>query len=367
MTPAELDRWHLTRALELALQGQGSVEPNPMVGCVIARGAEIIGEGWHRKFGGPHAEVEALRLAGPRAEGATMYVSLEPCCHEGKTPPCTEAIRAAGIRRVVAAMRDPFPLVAGGGFAQLEAAGIEFAVGEMESESRRLNAPYLKLIEWGRPWVIGKWAMSLDGKIATRSGESQWISNERSREVVHKLRGRVDAIVVGRETVLRDDPQLTARPAGSRTALRVVLDTHASLGLDMKLIRTAQDTPVMVVVSEKSAAERRHRLTDAGCEVLVCPGETHVQRLAVFLAELGRRRMTNVLVEGGGRVLGSLLDMREIDEAHVFIAPKLIGGLGAPGPVAGDGFAALSDALKLDSPAIELLDGDVYIQGRVKK
>jgi diaminohydroxyphosphoribosylaminopyrimidine deaminase/5-amino-6-(5-phosphoribosylamino)uracil reductase len=367
MSPAEIDRWHLERTLELALQGQGSVEPNPMVGCVIARGAEIIGEGWHRKFGGLHAEAEALRVAGPRAAGATMYVSLEPCCHHGKTPPCTDSIIAAGIKRVVAAMRDPFPLVAGGGLAQLEAAGIEVAVGELEADARRLNAPYLKLVEWGRPWVIAKWAMSLDGKIATRTGESQWISNETSRAVVHKIRGRVDAIIVGRETVLRDDPQLTARPAGPRTALRIVLDTNALLSHETKIVRTAGESPVLVVVSHKSAADRRARLRDAGCDVFVCSGETHAERLREMLDELGRCRLTNVLVEGGGRVLGSLLDLREIDEAHVFIAPKLIGGLGAPGPVAGEGLAALADSLKLDSPAIELLEGDVYVRGRVKK
>jgi diaminohydroxyphosphoribosylaminopyrimidine deaminase / 5-amino-6-(5-phosphoribosylamino)uracil reductase len=367
MTPSELDRWHLKRTLELAIQGQGCVEPNPMVGCVIARGAEIIGEGWHRKFGGPHAEVEALRLAGQRAAGATMYVSLEPCCHEGKTPPCTKAIVAAGIRRVVAAMRDPFPQVAGGGLAELQAAGVEVAVGELEAEARWLNAPYLKLVERGRPWVMAKWAMTLDGKIATRTGESQWISNERSRAIVHQLRGRVDAIAVGRETVLRDDPRLTARPAGPRTALRIVLDTNASLPPEMKIVRTARELPVLVVVSQKASADRRARLADAGCEVFVCPGETHAQRLREMLDELGRRRLTNVLVEGGGRVLGSLLDIREIDEAHVFIAPKLIGGLGAPGPVAGEGLAMLGEALKLDRPAIELIDGDVYVSGRVVK
>lgn len=367
MTPQEIDRWHLQRALELAVQGQGCVEPNPMVGCVIARGAEIIGEGWHRAFGGPHAEVEALRLAGPRAAGATMYVSLEPCCHHGKTPPCTDTIRAAGIRRVVAAMRDPFPQVDGGGLTQLEAAGIEVAVGELELEARRLNAPYLKLVERGRPWVIAKWAMSLDGKIATRTGESQWISNEKSRAVVHQIRGRVDAIIVGRETVLRDDPRLTARPAGSRRALRVILDTNASLPLDMKVVQTAKDSPVMVVTSKKSSAERRAKLQDAGCEVLVCSGESHAIRLGQLLDEFGRRRMTNVLVEGGGRVLGALLDIREIDEAHVFVAPKLIGGLGAPNPVAGEGIENIGNAINLDSPSIELLDGDVYVRGRVMK
>ena len=186
--------------MELAVRGQGEVEPNPMVGCVIVRGAEIIGEGWHRKFGGPHAEVEALRLAGRRAAGATMVVTLEPCCHQGKTPPCTRSIIAAGIRRVVVAQRDPFPQVNGSGLSELREAGVEVELGPMEDEARRLNSPYLKLLSRGKPWVLAKWAMTLDGKTATFTGSSQWISSPESRELVHALRGRVDAILVGRGT-----------------------------------------------------------------------------------------------------------------------------------------------------------------------
>ena len=187
MTPHELDIWHMRRALALAASGQGFVEPNPMVGCVIAHGAEIIGEGWHRRFGGDHAEIEALRLVDARAAGATLYVTLEPCCHFGKTPPCTRAIRAAGVRRVVAAMPDPFPQVAGGGMTELRAAGVEVELGLLENDARRLNAPYLKLIERGRPWVVAKWAMTLDGKIATHAGASRWITGRPARQAVHAL------------------------------------------------------------------------------------------------------------------------------------------------------------------------------------
>ena len=233
------DLWHMRRALELAAQGQGAVEPNPMVGCVIARGAEILGEGWHRRFGGAHAEVEALKLAGERARGATVYVTLEPCCHHGKTPPCTRAILDAGVARVVAAMPDPFPQVAGGGLAELRAAGIEVQSGVLEEEARKLNAPYLKLLSTGRPWIIAKWAMTLDGKIATAAGDSRWISCLDSRSIVHQLRGRVDAIVVGRGTAAADDPLLTARPPGPRTAMRIVVDTRASLSPQSQLVRTA--------------------------------------------------------------------------------------------------------------------------------
>jgi diaminohydroxyphosphoribosylaminopyrimidine deaminase/5-amino-6-(5-phosphoribosylamino)uracil reductase len=364
MDTDELDLWHMRRALELAAHGQGAVEPNPMVGCVVARGAEIIGEGWHRRFGGDHAEVEALRLAGARAAGATLYVTLEPCCHTGKTPPCTAAILAAGIRRVVAAMADPFPQVAGRGTAALQAAGVEVQVGPAAQQARALNAPYLKLLQHGRPWVIAKWAMTLDGKIATRTGQSQWISTPRSRQLVHALRGRVDAIVVGRETALRDDPLLTARPAGPRTAMRVVLDSRAALPSQSRLVRTAGQTPLLVAVGGEASSADCLRLREAGCEVLVCPGATPAARLDALLEEFGRRQLTNVLVEGGGQVLGSLLDARQIDEVHVFIAPKLAGGSAAPSPVAGQGVATLSDALHLGELVVESVDGDVYVRGR---
>jgi diaminohydroxyphosphoribosylaminopyrimidine deaminase / 5-amino-6-(5-phosphoribosylamino)uracil reductase len=212
MADLSRDQQYMARALELAVLGQGHVEPNPMVGCVIVAGEQIVGEGWHRRYGGPHAEREALAQAGAAAAGATMYVTLEPCCHHGKTPPCTDAILQAGIRRVVVAHRDPFPQVDGGGIGLLQAAGLDVEVGADGGESRWLNAPYLKLVSDGRPWVIAKWAMTLDGKLAARSGDSRWISGESSRRRVHQLRGRVDAIMVGAGTVRADDPSLTARP-----------------------------------------------------------------------------------------------------------------------------------------------------------
>jgi diaminohydroxyphosphoribosylaminopyrimidine deaminase/5-amino-6-(5-phosphoribosylamino)uracil reductase len=367
MQPAELDVWHMRRALDLALLGQGSVEPNPMVGCVIVAGAEIIGEGWHRQFGGPHAEIEALKIAGSRAAGATMYVTLEPCCHQGKTPPCTRALIAAGLRRLVVAQPDPFPLVDGAGVNELRAAGIEVSLGLLEEEAQRLNAPYLKLLRTGRPWVLAKWAMTLDGHTATRSGSSRWISNARSREIVHALRGRVDAIVVGRQTAQLDDPLLTARPAGPRTALRVVADTGGSLSLDSQLVRTARDVPLMVAVGGKSPDERHRQLADAGCEVFLCRAESQSGRLLELLDELGRRRMTNVLIEGGGRLTGSLLDLGQLDEVHVFIAAKLVGGAAARVPIAGEGIDDMSHAVEIDSPRWQAVDSDLYLSGHVRK
>ena len=336
-----------------------------MVGCVIASAEGVVGEGWHRRFGGDHAEVEALRAAGARARGATAYVTLEPCCHTGKTPPCTRALVAAGIRRVVAAQRDPFPQVAGQGLAELAAAGIEVEVGLLEADARRLNAPYLRLVTTGRPWLIAKWAMTLDGRIATRSGESRWISGPESRQIVHALRGRVDAILIGRGTAAADDPLLTARPPGPRSATRIVVDTHGELASASQLVLTAREVPVLVAVGAEASAENRERLSVAGCEVLVCSGATPAERLEQLLAESGRRRMTNLLVEGGSRLLGSLFDVRAIDEVHVFIAPKLIGGEQAPGPIGGLGLERISNAWPLVEPRVQHMGDDVYVSGRV--
>jgi diaminohydroxyphosphoribosylaminopyrimidine deaminase/5-amino-6-(5-phosphoribosylamino)uracil reductase len=362
-----IDHWHMQRALDLARHGQGCVEPNPMVGCVVARGAEIVGEGWHRRFGKEHAEVEALHIAGPRAAGATLYVTLEPCCHYGKTPPCSHAIIAARVGRVVAAMRDPFTKVDGGGLRELMAAGIEASVGLMEAEAQELNAPYLKLLAIGRPWVIAKWAMTLDGKIATRTGASRWISGECSRKRVHSIRGRVDAILVGRGTVEADDPLLTARPPGPRTALRVVADTQARISPQCKLLQTARETPVLIAVGEEATAESCDRLRGLGCEVFPMVGKTPGERLLSLLDEFGKRRMTNILVEGGSRLLGSLADGDLIDEMHVFVAPKIFGGHGAPGPVGGCGVAQVANALRLRKPHWELLEDDLYLYGRVQR
>lgn len=367
MDQYDLDVWHMQRALDLAAQGQGLVEPNPMVGCVIVQGAEIIGEGWHRKFGGPHAEVEALKLAGRRAEGATLYVTLEPCCHHGKTPPCTNAILEAKIARVVVAQRDPFPAVDGGGMTALQDAGVEVETGLLESSARRLNAPYLTLQEAKRPWIIAKWAMTLDGKSATKTGFSKWISNEQSREIVHKLRGRVDAVMIGRLTARLDNPLLTARPPGPRTAVRVVVDTRASLASDSQLVLTACEVPVLVAVGREAPADDRRRLKEAGCEVFVCKAETRLGRLNQLLRELGRRQMTNVLLEGGGQLAGSLLDSGQIDEAHVFIAPKLIGGTSARSPIAGDGIDEMPQAFTFDDPHIQQLGSDIYFHGRLQR
>ncbi len=360
----------MLRALELARQGEGHVEPNPMVGCVIVRSGEIIGAGWHCKYGGPHAEIEALRTAGSAAAGATLYVTLEPCCHTGKTPPCTRAIIEAKLARVVVGCEDPNPQVAGQGLAELRAAGIPFEVGLHEEQARMLIAPFAKLVTKKRPWVLAKWAMTLDGKLATPTGNSQWISNSLSRKVVHQIRGRVDAILVGHGTVKQDDPRLTARPPGTRMATRVVLDSHALLSPQSQLARTANQTPVLLAVREDAPADRCQRLVQLGLEVAKVPANDPSHpgmgiRLDKLLDMLGRRNMTNVLVEGGSHVLGALMALDEIDEVHAFIATKLIGGATAPTPIAGPGLARMADAWQLTTAEVEMLEGDIYVRGRV--
>jgi len=359
------DESWMQRALELAERGRGAVEPNPLVGAVVVRDGVAVGEGWHERFGGPHAEVVALAAAGAAARGATLYVTLEPCCHHGKTPPCTDAILHAGIGRVVAAMADPFPQVAGQGAALLRQRGLVVDVGLLEAGARRLNAPYLKLLTVGRPYVHAKWAMTLDGKIATCAGESKWITGEAARRRAHEIRGRVDAIVVGIGTVLADDPELTARPAGPRTALRVVLDSRARLPAGSRLAANTAAVPVLVAVADRADPADQGRLRECGCEVLPLPAEAGRPAVNALLDELGRRRLTNVLVEGGAEVLGSFLDARAVDEVHIFMAPRLVGGARAPTAVAGQGIARLADAVCAAEVSVETLGQDVYVHGRV--
>jgi diaminohydroxyphosphoribosylaminopyrimidine deaminase/5-amino-6-(5-phosphoribosylamino)uracil reductase len=367
---ASADAAWMLRALELAEKGRGYVEPNPLVGCVIVQQGQVVGEGWHQRFGGPHAEIEALSAAGPQAQGATLYVTLEPCCHHGKTPPCTEAILQAGIRRVVAAMRDPFPQVAGGGLQRLAAAGIEVELGLCAEQAEALNAPYLKLLATGRPWIIAKWAMTLDGKIATRAGYSRWISGEAARQIVHELRGRVDGILIGRRTAQLDDPLLTARPAAGappRIATRIVVDSLARLPSFSQLVRTARQFPTLIATGPDAPEKDLRRLAAAGCEVLPFVAPSHFERLLQLLDELGRRRMTNVLVEGGSSLLGSLLDAGQIDEVHAFIAPKLFGGQKARSPIRGAGVEQITEALVLHNPQHRVVGEDLYVWGRVRR
>ena len=370
MTNLAFDEQMMQRALELARRGLGFVEPNPPVGAVVVddHGA-IIGEGWHQKFGGPHAEVHALAAAGSRVSGATLYVTLEPCSHFGKTPPCSQAVIQAGIRRVVIGTVDPAKHGSVRGVDELKAAGIEVDVGILGNDARRLIAPFTRLMTTGLPWVHLKWAMTLDGKIATASGSSQWITNSTSRAAVHQLRGRMDAIVTGIGTVLKDDPRLTSRIAdGSpqRIATRVVLDSQCRLPLDSQLVRTVGEAAVIVFTTESASVERIEALRSAGVEVLIVETGSD-QRLDVnsVMLELGRRRMTNLFVEAGSRILGGLFDQRLVNEVHAFIAPAISGGGDAPSPIGGRGISTMSDALRLEQTTVQVLDGDLYLHGLV--
>ncbi len=364
ITLAEMDALLMRRALALAENGRGAVEPNPLVGCVIARQGVVLSEGFHRRFGQPHAEVEALANTLDDLAGATMYVTLEPCCHHGKTPPCVDAILASGIRRVVVAMEDPFALVQGAGIARLRAAGIQVDVGSGGDDARSLNAPYLHRLRTTCPWIVGKWAMSLDGRIATRTGESRWISSAASRALVHQLRGCMDAIIVGSGTVAIDNPLLTARPGGPRVATRIVLASRATIPSDCQLVTTAREAPVMIVVSSAAKQEDCRRLELAGCEVVCVDGQTETARLRQLVLLLGQRDWTNVLVEGGSHVLGAFLDARLFNEVHVFIAPCLIGGAAAPGPCGAIGIEHMNAAVSFQTCEFRQVDRDFYFRGR---
>jgi len=346
-------------ALKLAENGRGAVEPNPMVGAVIVRDGVLVGEGYHQRYGEAHAEVHALQQAGDAARGATLYVTLEPCCHFGKTPPCTDAVLRSGVNRVVVAMADPFPAVAGGGLSILQQAGLTIEVGVCDVESKLLNAPYLKRLQTGRPYVIAKWAMTLDGKIAARTGHSQWISGPESRAIVHTIRGQVDGILVGRGTLLSDDPHLVARPAGPRTATRIILTRSGELPLACRLLDTVTEAPILIISGSTSDRELLNHWRNRGAEVLILSEFT----IPVLLDELGRRRMTNLLVEGGSAILGAFFDAEAIDAVWVFIAPKLVGGDRAIGPISGTGLTAIPSLASLRNRRIEQIGDDVLITG----
>jgi diaminohydroxyphosphoribosylaminopyrimidine deaminase/5-amino-6-(5-phosphoribosylamino)uracil reductase len=359
----------MARALDLAALGGWRVAPNPKVGAVLvsASGA-VLAEGFHREHGGPHAEIEAFtKLDGAGARGATLYVTLEPCASfEGKrTPPCVEAVLASGIARIVVAQRDPNPHVDGRSLDRLERAGIGVRVGVLEDEARALNGPFNKWMSERRPYVTAKWAMSLDGKIASRSGHSKWISGEESRRRAHALRGEVDAVLVGVNTVLQDDPLLTRRDAEGRDPARVVIDSALRIPLASQLVKTAKESPVFVVTTEDAAEERVKALREQGVGVVkVAPEASRVDPVALLDA-LARRRFQHVLVEGGGELLGSFFAHDLVDRVVCFVAPKIVGGDRAPGPARGEGVSDMTQALKLVHLRAQPCGEDVILEGHV--
>jgi diaminohydroxyphosphoribosylaminopyrimidine deaminase/5-amino-6-(5-phosphoribosylamino)uracil reductase len=367
----ETDSRYLARAIELAEQGRGRVSPNPLAGAVIARDEAMVAEGYHTGFGAPHAEVEAIRAAeGADLRDATMYISLEPCAHHGKTPPCTDAILEAGIRRVVIASEDPSEHANGRGLGILRDEGIEVVIahGDLAAQARLLNQPFRKHARTGRPWVLFKSAMTLDGKVATSGGDSKWISSEFSRELAHRWRSEADAVAVGIGTALADDPRLTARVEGvERQPRRVVFDSLARLSPDSQLVHDARRWPLTVVVSRAAPRAATDTLVTHGAEVLVAPGENETARVCSALDQLGDAGVTSILLEGGPHLAGAFLDAGEIDEIRLFLAPIVLGGRTARSAVEGEGVEAIAEAVHALTLEVERVGEDVLISARLKE
>ena len=359
---------YMRRAMELAERGVGFTNPNPMVGAVIVKGGKVIGEGWHERCGEWHAERNAFRNCTVPAEGATMYVTLEPCCHYGKTPPCTEAIIEHGIARVVVGMEDPNPLVAGKGIALLREAGIEVVCGVEEEALREQNRVFLKYISTKLPWVAMKTAMTLDGKIATRTGDSKWITGAEARAYVHELRHRFMAIVVGIGTAVADDPLLNCRIEGRgvRQPIRVVVDSNARLSLDSQLVKTAGEYRTIVAHTRFAPEERVKALREAGVEMLLCKEKEGLVDVRNLLELLGQSGIDSILLEGGGSLNYTFLAEGLADELYAFIAPKIVGGMNAKTPVEGAGMEKMADAINLELENVLNVGHDVLLKLKVK-
>ena len=359
MTKSENDASYMRQALDLAEQGIGRTSPNPMVGSLVVRGGGVLGRGYYREYGGRHAEPQALEEAGDRGRGAELYVTLEPCCHQGSTPPCTDAIIASGIARVHVAMADPDRRVSGKGIERLRAAGIAVETGLLEAEARELNAAYIHHRTTGRPFVLLKLAQTLDGRIATRSGQSQWITGEAARKRVHLMRSQADAVLVGIDTVLADDPRLTVRHVDGRQPRRIVLDSRARTPLDARILNG--DAPATVCVTQAAPADRIDGLKGAGAEVLVVEGGDGSVPVDPLKSALGRAGIVTLMVEGGSRVAASFLRERAVDRIACFVAPRILGA-GIPS-IAGLQLDDLSKAIDLNDPQVERLGGDFLITG----
>jgi diaminohydroxyphosphoribosylaminopyrimidine deaminase / 5-amino-6-(5-phosphoribosylamino)uracil reductase len=377
----EVDRKHLARAIELAEQGRGHVSPNPLVGAVlVGADGEIVGEGWHAEFGGPHAEREAIAAAGDAdLRGATLYVSLEPCCHQGKTPPCTGALVEAGIARVVVGSDDPTEKASGRGLGILRDEGVEVEVaeGELAARARLLNQPFRKHARTGRPWVLFKSAMTLDGKVATESGDSKWISGESSRARAHWWRTECDAVAVGIGTALHDDPRLTARlgdfadapgeEVESAQPRRIVFDSDARLPLDSQLVRQAPQVPLTVVASRAARRTATESLETSGADVIVATGENEPARVRSALDQLGARGVTSILLEGGPHLAGAFLDAGEVDEIRLFLAPLVLGGRSSRATMEGEGAESIADAVRALTLDCESVGDDLLVSARLRE
>lgn len=367
------DQRLLTKAIELGRRGIGNVSPNPQVGAVIARDGEVLGEGWHERYGGLHAELNAIADCGDAdLTGATLYVSLEPCCHQGQQPPCTDAITAAGIARVVVASDDPTEKASGRGLGILRDEGVDVEVvsGELAAMARLENQAFRKHARSGKPWVLFKAAMSIDGKVATREGDSQWISDASSRELVHLWRAEVDAIAVGIGTAMADDPQLTARtPRVEKQPRRVVFDSDGRLPLDSQLVAGAPELELIVIVTRAAPRSAVEALESAGAQVIVVSGANEPLRISDALTQLGNLDppVTAMMLEGGPHLAGAFFDAGEIDEVRLFIAPLVLGGSTARDPVEGMGVTLIADATRALSLTAEPVADDILLTARLRE
>jgi diaminohydroxyphosphoribosylaminopyrimidine deaminase/5-amino-6-(5-phosphoribosylamino)uracil reductase len=357
------DKDYMQRALNLARQAEGRTSPNPIVGAVIVKDGKVIGEGYHHHAGGAHAEVYALKEAGNEARGATVYVTLEPCSHYGKTPPCANTLIKAGIKRVVIAMEDPNPQVAGSGIRLLNQAGIETEVGILEDEARRANEIFIKYITTNKPFVILKNAMTLDGKVATKTGDSKWISGTESRQLVHQLRDKVDGILVGIGTVLADNPRLTTRlPQGGQDPTRIVLDSRLRISLNADIINQESDAKTIIATLKSSSQEKKKMLIEKGVEIIEAGAGNNID-LNLLLDSLAEREITSLLVEGGSQVSSSFLEEGLVDKLYYFIAPKIIGGSDAISVVCGEGVCQISEGIKVVNKEVTLVGEDILVVG----
>ncbi len=355
----------MTMAIELAEQGRGWTSPNPMVGAVVVKDGKVVGKGFHQAAGGPHGEINALNDAGEKATGATLYVTLEPCNHAGRTPPCTQAILRSGIKRVVAGMKDPNPQVTGGGLAFLKSQGLDVAAGICEDECRRLNEIFIKYVTTSLPFVILKCAATLDGRIATRTGDSKWITNPYSRQFVHKLRHSVDGVMVGIGTVLKDDPQLTTRLEGRKGSdpIRIVLDTHLSIPPNARLLHLASDSDTLIVTGSSPPAEKKRMLERPGVRFLALDDGKGQIDLTALVRELGRMGITSLLIEGGSRVNGSAFRAGIVDKIYIFYAPKIYGGDDGVPICVGPGLELMEQSMQLKDVSVHRFEDDVMIEG----
>lgn len=365
----DMDLKYMKRALELAKKGEGYTGPNPLVGAVIVKDGKIIGEGYHEKYGSYHAEVNAFLNAKEDVKGATMYVTLEPCSHYGKTPPCANKIVEKGIKKVVIAHKDPNDKVAGRGINILKENGIEVVTGVLEEESRKLNEIFLKYITTKLPFSILKTAMTLDGKIASRTGDSKWITNEESRNYVHKLRQKLSAIMVGIGTIIADDPYLTTRLEGvpSRDPIRIVVDTKARIPLEANVLNLNSNARTIVAVTELAPAEKLQKIKDKGGEVIITPLKNNKVDLNYLMKALGEKGIDSILIEGGSELNFSAIEAGIVDKVNAFIAPKIIGGNMAKTPIGGQGIELMKNALILNNIDIQRFGDDLMIEGYIRK